>query len=231
MSLIAGCPEIDSEEVFYGKADEYWRSIPSTLDGMLGGYSRISGIDVQGSKIFLKKFLKGPKNPKGKTNNRRALDCGAGIGRVSKLLLLPLFETVDLVELNPDFLKKAESYLESSADRVGNYFCSGLQSFHFTQKYDVIWLQWVTGHLTDEHFVSFLERCKEALHEDGIVVIKDNTAQVGRCEHDQDDSSVTRNKDELHAIYKRAGLKILSHQKQNNFPSELYLISMTALGA
>ncbi len=38
-------------------------------------------------------------------------DCGAGIGRVSKRLLLPLFNTVDIEEQNPAFLKKAEEYL------------------------------------------------------------------------------------------------------------------------
>lgn len=41
----------------------------------------------------------------------RALDCGAGIGRVSKRLLLPLFSEVDLVEQNPAFLEKAKTFL------------------------------------------------------------------------------------------------------------------------
>lgn len=41
-------------------------------------------------------------------------DCGAGIGRVTKNLLLPLFDTVDMVEQNPDFLQKAKDYLVCS---------------------------------------------------------------------------------------------------------------------
>ena len=41
------------------------------------------------------------------------LDCGAGIGRVTKNLLLPLFDTVDMVEQNPEFLEKAKDYLVS----------------------------------------------------------------------------------------------------------------------
>ena len=41
------------------------------------------------------------------------LDCGAGIGRVTKNLLLPLFETVDIVEQNPDFVEKAKDFLVS----------------------------------------------------------------------------------------------------------------------
>ena len=38
-------------------------------------------------------------------------DCGAGIGRVSQGLLLPLFSQVDLVEQNQSFLDQAKTYL------------------------------------------------------------------------------------------------------------------------
>lgn len=38
-------------------------------------------------------------------------DCGAGIGRVSKRLLIPLFSEVDLVEQNATFLEQGKVYL------------------------------------------------------------------------------------------------------------------------
>ena len=41
------------------------------------------------------------------------LDCGAGIGRISKRLLLPLFNEVDLVEPNSAFLERSQEYLVS----------------------------------------------------------------------------------------------------------------------
>ena len=44
---------------------------------------------------------------------QRCLDCGAGIGRVTKNLLLPLFDIVDMVEQNADFLERAKDYLVS----------------------------------------------------------------------------------------------------------------------
>ena len=40
-------------------------------------------------------------------------DGGAGIGRVTKKLLLPLFDTVDLVEQNSGFLVKSHEFLVS----------------------------------------------------------------------------------------------------------------------
>ena len=38
---------------FYADAAQYWQSVPATVDGMLGGFSSISDIDLQGSQRFL----------------------------------------------------------------------------------------------------------------------------------------------------------------------------------
>lgn len=43
---------------FYSKAQKYWKDIPPTVDGMLGGYGHISSIDIDSSKKFLLKFLR-----------------------------------------------------------------------------------------------------------------------------------------------------------------------------
>jgi protein N-terminal methyltransferase len=79
------------------------------------------------------------------------VDCGAGIGRVSKVFLLPTFQSVDLVEQDPAFLKTAETeYLKEFGDRVQKYICQGLQDFvPEAGRYEAIWAQWCLGHLTD----------------------------------------------------------------------------------
>lgn len=82
----------------------------------------------------------------GKTGKGCALDCGAGIGRITKRLLLPLFDMVDMVDVTREFLDEAKRYLGADGKRVGNYFCQGLQDFvPETGRYDVIWIQWVIG--------------------------------------------------------------------------------------
>lgn len=82
----------------------------------------------------------------GKTGKGCALDCGAGIGRITKRLLLPLFDTVDMVDVTREFLDEAKKYLGADGKRVDNYFCQGLQDFvPGTGRYDVIWIQWVIG--------------------------------------------------------------------------------------
>lgn len=87
-------------------------------------------------------FQEGPN----KTGTSCALDCGAGIGRVTKTLLLPLFGVVDMVDVTEDFLVKAKTYLGEEGKRVRNFFCCGLQDFSPEPlSYDVIWIQWVIG--------------------------------------------------------------------------------------
>lgn len=46
----------DKDE-FYAGAEKYWKSIPPTVDGMLGGYAQISSTDIGGSKKFLTGFF------------------------------------------------------------------------------------------------------------------------------------------------------------------------------
>ncbi|XP_076867750.1 N-terminal Xaa-Pro-Lys N-methyltransferase 1 [Brachyhypopomus gauderio] len=217
---------LEDEQAFYSKAEQYWKDIPPTVDGMLGGYGSISSIDINGSKKFLQKFL---GEATGKTRPGCALDCGAGIGRITKRLLLPLFRTVDLVDVTQEFLDKARTYLGEEGKRVENYICCGLQDFQpQAGRYDVIWIQWVIGHLTDDHLVEFLRRCRGALRPDGLIVVKDNVAYEGVVPDDVD-SSVCRDLCLLHNLVARAGLAIVHEEQQQNFPEEIYQVHTLAL--
>ena len=115
----------------------YWDKQEASVNGVLGGYGHLSGLDVRDSRAFLKKVrrrgppgrrlsacpgvplawqgasvpaLQGPplRRPQAfgaslaeaEAGRRRlvALDCGAGVGRVTEQLLLQHFAEVDLVE-------------------------------------------------------------------------------------------------------------------------------------
>ena len=62
---------------------------------MLGGFAKISHTDIEGSSKLLKLLLKEEEGP----GRARALDCGAGIGRITKHLLTKFFDSVDLGNL------------------------------------------------------------------------------------------------------------------------------------
>lgn len=95
-------------------------------DGVLGGYGKLTPEDVKGSNNFLDKL----KFHYPSLEFNRVADCGAGIGRVTKNLLLPRFSCVDLVEQSPRLLEASPSYIGDQAHRV-TQILSGLQARNF----------------------------------------------------------------------------------------------------
>lgn len=211
---------------FYRQGKAYWETIPATIDGMLGGYSELSSTDVHSSQRLLKQFREDKAAPLG---SLRALDCGAGIGRITKHLLLPLFDTVDMVEQNQAFLDQARDYIGQEAHRVDRLICKGLQDFTPEEgHYDVIWCQWVTGHLTDGDLVSFVQRCLGGLRENGLFVIKDNITQDD-IDVDNRDGSITRPRQLFLQLFEKAGARLLADRKQYRFPKGLYEVRTFAM--
>ncbi|KAL4402100.1 N-terminal protein N-methyltransferase [Malassezia pachydermatis] len=113
------------------KGVAYWEDVPATVDGVLGGYGNgtLPRVDALGSRTFLLRtlpYLSATPSPafngvprqwmaerleqrggKG-TTVTRALDCGAGVGRVTEHVLLPLVDEVHLVEPVAKFLQEAK---------------------------------------------------------------------------------------------------------------------------
>jgi hypothetical protein len=44
-------------QTFYTDAASYWKAIPATVDGVMGGFANLSSNDISGSKKFLLPFL------------------------------------------------------------------------------------------------------------------------------------------------------------------------------
>ncbi|XP_015607809.1 alpha N-terminal protein methyltransferase 1 [Cephus cinctus] len=211
---------------FYSDAAKYWEKIPATVDGMLGGFGFISHTDIEGSELFLRSLFKLNRAPQ----KNRALDCGAGIGRITKNLLVKHFKQVDLVEQNPKFLEAAKTYLDTCASKIGTYYPQGLQDFcASTKQYDVIWCQWVLGHLQDDDLIDFFRNCQTSLRDNGVIVVKENVTSSDKIDIDSEDSSVTRPLRELKYAFEKAGLICIKEQKQKSFPRGLYPVYMFAL--
>ncbi|KAJ7046844.1 DUF858-domain-containing protein [Mycena alexandri] len=103
---------------------EYWETQPASLNGVLGGYGSgsLPRIDSLGSRLFLLNLLPElstvpsalrPLNPP--TRRTRALDVGAGIGRVTADVLLHLISDVVLLEPVDNFIQEALSRGRASA--------------------------------------------------------------------------------------------------------------------
>lgn len=215
-----------NKEQWYGDAIKYWQNVPPTVEGMLQGYQHISNTDAEGSRKFVDKLIKKKLLT---CNCHRALDCGGGVGRVSKSFLLKKFKTVDILEQEPKFTAQINEYMGSLKERVENIYTLGMQDFNPDERrYNVIWIQWVIGHLTDSDLISFLARCKNSLVDGGCICIKENVAS-GEHVFDEEDSSVTRTHEQFVALFKQANMDLVFTQPQKGFPSQLFTVNMYAL--
>ncbi|TPX35778.1 hypothetical protein SmJEL517_g01913 [Synchytrium microbalum] len=220
------------QESWYDDAASYWDRVEPTVDGMLGGFSSLTDIDCRGSIKFIEEYVKPKRGPGGKLISPRldtklACDCGAGIGRVSKNFLLKVFDKVDLVEQNPKFLDEGRK--QFSQEQVDKYIPLGLQDFvPEAGRYDMIWCQWVLGHLTDDDFIEFFKRCKTGLKPNGLIGVKENTSEAD-YEIDEVDSSATRSIGKLTELFGKAGLAVVKQAKQNGFPASLFPVYMFIL--
>ena len=96
--LLSDIPRDEINHRWYDKASDWYdNNRPATVDRVLGGFGSISEIDLRGSNQFLKELQK--KKPSLDWTMGATCECGAGIGRVTKGLLLTLGATqVDVVE-------------------------------------------------------------------------------------------------------------------------------------
>ncbi|KAL5511207.1 hypothetical protein ACEPAH_4422 [Sanghuangporus vaninii] len=97
---------------------DYWTTQPATLDGVLGGFGscNLPRIDALSSRQFLLSILPElsivpssirPLKAQRLTRRTRALDVGAGIGRVTSTVLLHMVSDVVLVEPVSHFVQQA----------------------------------------------------------------------------------------------------------------------------
>ena len=120
-----------------------------------------------------------------------------------------------------DTIEPVEHYLATARERLSpggvaalsgcavRFVCEPLQLWTpAPRRFDVIWVQWCMGHLTDEDFVIFLRRCCDGLKPGGLVVVKENNCADGFVV-DKVDSSLTRSNDYFQALFDTAGLDVV----------------------
>ena len=204
----------------------YWNQMPATVDGMLGGFAQVSRLDLRTSWSSIRHLFSKNTSDADSPLLARALDCGAGIGRVTAGLLTKVSKCVDLVEPVEKFAACCTSIEDPAvAARIGDVFVAGLQDWTppADRQYNLIWHQWCLGHLTDEQLVAWLRRCAVALAEGGWIVVKENlsTDREGRDMFDKEDSTVTRTDQSFGQLFGEAGLKCVRSELQTGFPKML----------
>lgn len=204
----------------------YWNSVPATPGSMLGDFPSVSRIDLQGSKNFLAKVRRLAPGVLSEGKFKQGLDGGAGVGRVTEGFLSHVCEVVDAVEPIAKFTQVMQDSQLKREGVIGTIYTRGLESWVPDKKYDLIWVQWCVGHLTDSQLVDYTVRCRKALTPDGLMVVKENlsTHFSGQDMYDAQDSSVTRTDTKFRQIFNDAGMEVIKAELQKGFPKSLNLM-------
>ena len=223
----------DQTGSWYRRAAAFYEdNCPPTIDGVLGGFGSLSDLDLATSRQFLHQLL--ALRPSLQLSAGVACECGAGIGRVTKGLLLNDADLgirrCDLVESSSRLLYAAPDYLGDALASKCRFFCTGLQDWEpKAQYYSIVWIQWVLIYLTDDDAVAFLRRCGDALVPGGVIVLKENTCTDEDFVLDVDDASVTRATPYWKHLCRKAGLDVVYEEMQGEMPDDMFPVSMIAL--
>lgn len=230
------------KSAWYQKSNAYWNTQEASIVGMLGGLDRLSDRDLRMSESFLDLLRRRHGLKSGE--DCCCVDVGAGIGRITKSLLLPRFGVVDMLEQNASYLDKSVGYIGPSASGVGvvgRRMAQGMQDFDVvdartgdssSERWNLVWIQWVIIYLTDDDFVSFIRKLLLCLAPGGIICMKDNIAPRGKKNgfvFDKSDSSIMRSDKYMKSLFERAGVRVISEAVQHDFPSDTFPVKAYAL--
>ncbi|CAL0329590.1 unnamed protein product [Lupinus luteus] len=226
----AGDPKKKSK--WYNDGVTFWEGVDASVEGVLGGYGFVNDADINGSEDFLKVLLSQHFHVHNRHQPLVALDCGSGIGRVTKNVLIKYFNEVDLLEPVSRFLEVARKTLangyqaNSDLHKAVNFYSLPLQDFTpVAGRYDVIWIQWCICHLTDDDFISFFNRAKVGLKPGGLFILKENIAKTGFV-LDNEDKTITRSESYFQSLFSRCGLHIYKSKVQEGFPEGLFAVKI-----
>ena len=135
---------------------------------------------------------------------------------------------------------QARKDLAWAGPRVERFICETMQEFHpEAGRYDLVWIQWCIGSLTDDDLVEFLKRIRASLADGGVIVIKDNVVdtkdfdpgelEAGAYLVDYDDNSVIRKRPLLRAIFERCALKVIADAPSRLGRDDLHPVHAFAL--
>jgi len=214
---------------YTGCHDWYDNHCSPTIEGMLGGLTFVHGQETAWTQAYLRGL-----SARGLVHigtGSEALDCGAGIGRVAHYALKPMIEFVDILDGTEAYVKASEENFARNSIR--NRFFQPLEYFDPSLlgdlRYDLIWAQWLIGHLADDDVVSLLQKLTLLLKPGGKIILKDNCLSEGFM-FDRQDTNLLRNASWITSLIERAGLQVLESTTPANWPPTLYPIRAILIG-
>jgi protein N-terminal methyltransferase len=213
--------QLQNHDEWYAANDEFWR------DGGYGGKTDEEAMigdegaleDGEEGLAFLDKMIARTSGHK----TIRAIDAGAGVGRVTKDVLLKRYDTVRLVEADSHFSQRSKVYLGRKRSARCSFTCARLEELNEDEvvgwegPVDLIWLQWTLQYLTDLDAVGTLSNLAKGLVAGtGMLIVKENRPYgVARTDRFQMETprfngryDITRTDAQHRLLFHRAGLRV-----------------------
>ena len=168
----------------------------------------------------------------------RALDVGAGDGRVTKDLLHRLFAAVDLLEPYKDYIDKIKQ-VKPVLPRLEHVDHAKMQEYQWKEMYSLILLFWCSGYVDDEELESFLKSAKQHLVQEAkratrksgrtaFIVVFDNISNAGDGTLWREGQRI-REEATFAKIFSRANLTIWEEEplavlEDNDFPVKMWAL-------
>ena len=86
------------KEFLYNQSAKRWQKAEASLDGIMDGFASVHEIDAKDSCLTLENLI-----ANNQINPTYAIDCAAGIGRVSQHVLTKYFSKIDILERDKKF--------------------------------------------------------------------------------------------------------------------------------
>lgn len=209
---------------WYSLTKDFWNKSEASAEGMLEGNMNVNEIDINVSCSLIDEYLK-----KSFIKPGPILEIGAGVGRVTKSVLIKYFDEITILEQNEKFLKKAkEDMKEYEEKKKLRYINQAMQdlikdsSVLNNEKYSLIWIQWCVENIDDEDLVGLLTKLKGHLIEKGVVVVKENIIKENEEVQINDiDYSRVRTDSLFKDLFKKSGYRIFKSMLHPNWPKDM----------
>ncbi|MSP33580.1 MAG: methyltransferase domain-containing protein [Rickettsiales bacterium] len=209
------------KKLMYDQSKKRWQNAEASLTGIMAGFDRVSDIDIKDSCLILENLIS-----TGQINPNRAIDCAAGIGRVSQYALTKYFNKIDILERDQKFIEYCQKNFAENP-KIENIFCNSLEDFQFDNLYDTIWVQWCLQDLQEDDVISFLVRCKNNLTNNGVIIVKENI--YIHTIIDEDYGNEIRSDNFLRDLFAKCGLVVLQETRIAGWPNDLLPIGVFVL--
>lgn len=209
---------------WYNLSKARWEATSAEIKSVAGDFKGTHESDVEISCGLISDLIK-----ENNLQTHRVIDCGAGIGRVTQYVLLNFFSNIDILERDEKFIKYCRKNFANNKS-IANIYHESLESFKYSNNYDLIWIQWCVEELMDDDLTNFLIRSKNALNKNGLIVLKENIISDGRAFWQSIHQKI-RSPELFAKIIKDCDLEIIKYYVQKDNLNEILDVGIFVLRA